>query len=101
METNTTRSLLGTSGFTVRTPHTTEQQEIYAALPSNKFERATVKGKVTYVFKDEKAGVVYVGNEYDHRRYEKLRKQKDVELEEEMNPSLATKWSNQWGGRPD
>src|SRR5262245_30149090 len=100
VEMKSTRSLLSTAGFEAHTPQTKEQQKIYAALPSNKFERTTVKGKVVYVFKDETSGVVYVGTEYDHRHYEKLRHQKNVEAEEEMNPSLATKWANQWGGHP-
>ena len=63
METNKTTSLLSAAGFRVRTPQTAKQKEFYAALPSNKLERATVKGKVFYVFKDEKAGVEYVGGE--------------------------------------
>jgi hypothetical protein len=97
METNSTKSLLSAAGFRARTPQTAKQQELYAALPSNKIERATVKGKVFYVFKDEKAGVAYVGGEPEHRRYQRLSKQAAQEAEEEMNPSLATKWNNQWG----
>ena len=100
METNNnTKSLLSAAGFRVRTPHTAKQQEIYAALPSNKVERATVKGKVFYVFKDEKAGVAYVGGEAEHQRYQQLCTQQHAAqaAEEEMNPSLATKWNNQWG----
>ena len=56
METNKTTSLLSTAGFRVHTPQTAKQKKFYAALPINKLERATVKGKVFYVFKDEKAG---------------------------------------------
>jgi hypothetical protein len=100
METNNnTKSLLSAAGFRVRTPHTAKQQELYAALPSNKVERATVKGKVFYVFKDEKAGVAYVGGEAEHQRYQQLCTQQHAAqaAEEEMNPSLATKWNNQWG----
>jgi hypothetical protein len=102
METdNNTKSLLSAAGFRVRTPQTAKQKELYAALPSNKIERATVKGKVFYVFKDEKAGVAYVGGEPEHQRYQQLSMQKHAAQaqEEEMNPSLATKWNNQWGPR--
>jgi hypothetical protein len=100
METNNTKSLLASAGFRARTPRTKKQQEIYASLPSNKVERATVKGKVFYVFKDEKAGVAYVGGKPEHQRYQQLCMQQHVAQasEEEMNPSLATKWNNQWGG---
>src|SRR4029077_5559856 len=72
METNKTTSLLSAAGFRVRTPQTAKQKEFYAAIPSYKLERATVKGKVFYVFKDEKAGVEYVGGEPEHRRYQQL-----------------------------
>jgi hypothetical protein len=100
METNNnTKSLLSAAGFRVRTPQNPKQQELYAALPSNKVERATVKGKVFYVFKDEKAGVAYVGGEAEHQRYQQLCTKQHLAqaAEEEMNPSLATKWNNQWG----
>ena len=102
METdNNTKSLLSQAGFRQRTPQTAKQKEVYAALPNNKIERASVKGKVFYVFKDEKAGVAYVGGEPEHRRYQQLCMQQHIAqaAEEEMNPSLATRWNNQWGPR--
>jgi hypothetical protein len=103
METNKTTSLLSAAGFHVRTPQTAKQKELYAALPSNKLERGTVKGKVFYVFKDEKAGVEYVGGEPEHRRYQQLCMQQHVAQppEEEMNHPFARGWSNQWGGGRD
>ena len=87
METNKTTSLLSTAGFRVRTPQTAKQKEFYAAFPSYKLERTTVKGKVFYVFKDEKAGVEYVGGEPEHRRYQQLCMQQHVAQapEEQMN----------------
>ena len=102
METdNNTKSLLSQAGFRQRTPQTAKQKEVYAALPNNKVEHAKVKGKVFYVFKDEKAGVAYVGREPEHRRYQELCMQRHVAqaAEEEMNPSLAARWNNQWGPR--
>jgi hypothetical protein len=101
METDKTQSLLSQAGFRTRTPQTAKQRELYAALPSNKLEHATVKGKGFYVFKDEKAGVAYVGGEPEHQRYQQLcMQQHEAQAkEEEMNPSLATKWNNQWGPR--
>ena len=99
METGNTKSLLSAAGFRVRTPQTAQQRELYAALPSNKVERATVEGKVFYVFKDEQAGMAYVGREAEHQRYQQLCMQQHLAQapEEEMNPSLATRWNNQWG----
>lgn len=100
-EPDNTKSLLSEAGFRTRTPQTAKQKEVYAALPSNKVEHASVKGKSFYVFKDEKAGVAYVGGEAEHRRYQQLSTQRHVAqaAEEEMNPSLATRWNNQWGPR--
>ena len=94
-----TKSLLSAAGFRVRTPQTAKQKELYAALPSNKVERGTVKGKVFYVFKDEKAGVAYVGGEPEHQRYQQLCMQQHVAQapEEEMNHPFAQSWSNRWG----
>jgi hypothetical protein len=101
METDadSTKSLLSRAGFRAETPQTAKQKDVYAALPSNEVERTTVKGKAVYVFKDEKAGVAYVGGEPEHRRYQELCQQQHAAQaqEEEMNPSLATKWNNQWG----
>jgi hypothetical protein len=102
--TGNTKQLLSAAGFRVRTPQTADQKQIYAALPNNKIEHAVVKGKVHYVFKDEKAGVAYVGGEPQHRRYQQLCMQQHVAQarEEEMNYNLAFKWmDNGWGsGRP-
>ena len=99
MESGNTQSLLSTAGFQARTPQNAAQKELYAALPSNKVERGEAKGKVFYVFKDEKAGVAYVGGEAAHRRYQQLCIEKHAAQapEEEFNPSLATRWNNQWG----
>ena len=52
-----TTSLLTAAGFRARTPQTPTQQQIYAALPPYHVERATVKGHVFYVYKDEKEGL--------------------------------------------
>jgi hypothetical protein len=103
METDNTKSLLSAAGFRVRTPQTADQKELYAALPNNKMERGKVKGKVFYVFKDEKAGVAYVGGEAEHQRYQQLCTQQHVAQasEEKMSYNLAFKWmDNRWGPGP-
>ena len=99
METNKTTSLLSTAGFRVHTPQTAKEKKLYAALPSNKLERGTVKGKVFYVFKDEKAGVEYVGGEPEHQRYHQLCMQQHVAAapEEQMNDFFTRAWSRQLG----
>ena len=102
-KTDQTKSFLSAAGFRTRTPQTAKQKELYAALPSNKVERAVVKGKVFYVFKDEKAGVAYVGGEAQHQKYLQLCSQKHVAgpAEEKMNHPFANSWASQWGGGRD
>jgi hypothetical protein len=98
-----TKQLLSAAGFRIQTPKTADQKQIYAALPDNKIEHAVVKGKVFYVFKDEKAGVAYVGGESQHRRYQQLCTQQHVAEapEENMSYNLAFKWmDNRWGQGP-
>jgi hypothetical protein len=99
METNKTTSLLSQAGFRMHTPQTAKEKELYAAFPSNKLERGTVKGKVFYVFKDEKAGVEYVGGEPEHRRYQQLCMERHVAQapEEQMNDFFTRSWSRQLG----
>ena len=60
------------------TPQTPKQQQIYAALPPYHVERATVNGHVFYVYKDEKAGVAYVGREQEYQRYHELAVQQQI-----------------------
>jgi hypothetical protein len=98
--TGNTKSLLSQAGFRARAPQTAKQRELYAALPSDKIEHAIVNGKVFYVYKDEKAGVAYVGGEQEHRRYQQLCTQQHVAqpAEEDMSHPFARNWSKQWGG---
>jgi len=83
-----TKSLLSAAGFVVRTPQTDRQKQIYAALPAYKVERATVKDKVFYVYKDEKAGVAYVGHEPEYQRYQQLAIQQQIAQEQYMAAEL-------------
>jgi len=61
MEATNTKSLLSAAGFRVKTPQTPLQKEVYAALPAYHVSRVRANSKVAYAFKDEKAGVAYVG----------------------------------------
>jgi hypothetical protein len=88
MTSSNTESLLSAAGFRVRTPETPRQKEIYAALPPYKVERATVKEKVFYVYKDEKAGVAYVGHEPEYQRYKQLAVQQQIAQEQYMAAEL-------------
>jgi hypothetical protein len=83
-----TRLLLSAAGFVVRTPQTDRQKQIYAALPPYKVERATVTDNVFYVYKDEKAGVAYVGREAEYQRYQQLAVQQQIAQEQYMAAEL-------------
>jgi hypothetical protein len=103
MGSGSTTSLLSAAGFRARTPQTPKQQELYAALPPYKVEHATVKGRAFYVYKDEKAGVAYVGHEAEYQRYRQLAVQQqiaqDYYMAAEMNSFYARGWYGAWGPR--
>ncbi len=80
-----TTALLSAAGFHARTPETPKQQELYAALPPYQVERAAVKGKGDfYVYKDEKAGVAYVGRKQEYQRYQQLAIQQQIAQDQYM-----------------
>ena len=98
-----TTSLLTAAGFRAHTPQTPRQQQIYAALPPYKVERATFKGHVFYVYKDEKAGVAYIGREPEYQRYHELAVQQQIAqnyyMAAEMDRAAAYGWYGAWGPR--
>ena len=99
-----TTSLLTAAGFRARTPETPQQQQIYAALPPYQVQRATVKGKgVFYVYKDEKAGIAYVGREQEYQRYQQLVIQQQIAQDQymaaQMQADAAWGWYGAWGPR--
>jgi len=65
-------SLLQKAGFQSRTPTTAEQKAAYAKLPAYELHRGTWKGRTIYAYKDEKAGVVYLGSEAQYAQYKQL-----------------------------
>jgi hypothetical protein len=69
LESRTQRLTLSDSGFLARVPETERQRDFYAALPPYKLYAGVKNGQPFYVYKDEKAGVIYVGNEQDYQRY--------------------------------
>ena len=100
METANTKSLLLQAGFHVRTPDTPKRKEIYASLTDRHMQRATVDGKVFYVFKDEKEGVAYVGREAEYSRYRDLavaqKMRQEYYMAMEMERASARMWYG-WG----
>ena len=103
MGSGNTTSLLSAAGFRVRTPQTPKQQQMYAALPPYKVERASVNGHVFYVYKDEKAGVAYVGREQEYQQYQQLAIQQQIAQNYytavAMDRAAAYGWYGAWGPR--
>ena len=103
MGSGNTTSLLSAAGFRLRTPQTPKQQQMYAALPSYKVERATVQGHTFYVYKDEKAGVAYVGREQEYQNYQQLAVQQQIAQDYynavAMDRAAAYGWYGAWGPR--
>jgi hypothetical protein len=99
-ETANTKSLLMQAGFHVRTPDSPKHKEIYDLLTPYQMQKATVNGKVFYVFKDEKEGVAYVGREAEYQRYRDLavaqKLRQDYYMAVEMQRSYAYRWYG-WG----
>jgi hypothetical protein len=98
-----TTSLLSAAGFHAITPQTPKQQQIYAALPPYQVERATVNGRTFYLYKDEKAGVAYVGHEAEYQRYQQLCVQQQIAQNYytavAMDRAAAYGWYGAWGPR--
>jgi hypothetical protein len=98
-----TTALLSAAGFHAHTPQTPKQQQLYAALPPYKVERATVKGPVFYVYKDEKAGIAYVGREQEYQNYQQLAIQQQIAQDyytaAAMDRAAAYSWYGAWGPR--
>jgi hypothetical protein len=93
-----TESLLTAAGFRAKTPQTPKQQQIYAALPPYQVERAAVKGQVFYVYKDEKAGVAYVGREQEYQRYQQLAIQQQIAQNQIMAAEMEQQAALDWYG---
>ncbi len=99
-----TTSLLTAAGFRARTPQTLRQKQIYAALPPYQVLRATVPRRgVFYVYKDENAGLAYIGREAEYQRYQQLAIQQQIAqnyyMAAEMEQASAWQWYGAWGPR--
>ena len=99
MASSNTKSLLSAAGFKVKTPQTAQQKELYAALTPYHVERATVPGKgVFYVYKDEDAGVAYVGREPEYQAYCKLAIRQRIAQDQYMAANMNAMYARRWYG---
>jgi hypothetical protein len=72
MQAASRESLLKSAGFQERTPTTEKQKTAYQKLPAYQVHRITLKGRTMYAYKDEKAGVVYLGSQAEYAQFRQL-----------------------------
>lgn len=103
MEANNTKSLLSAAGFHTVTPTTPIQKQVYAEMPAYRVQRISMKNKVIYAYKDENAGLAYVGHEPEYQRYKNLciqqRIAQDYYMASSMSPYYGHRWYGAWGYR--
>uniref|UniRef100_UPI002FCB43D4 hypothetical protein n=1 Tax=Escherichia coli TaxID=562 RepID=UPI002FCB43D4 len=71
MGASSTESFLSAAGFTPMQPKNAAQQPAYDNLKPYKMETGIITGKRLYGYKDEKKGVVYVGNEAQYQEFQR------------------------------
>jgi hypothetical protein len=98
MESTNTKSLLSSAGFHTVTPSTPLQKEVYAHLTANHVQRVTIGERKIYAFKDEQAGIAYVGREAEYQRYVHLCVQQRVAQDYYTAYSMDPYWSHRWYG---
>ena len=100
MEAKSQESLLKSAGFQARTPSTPKQKAAYAALPAYQLHKATWKGKTIYAYKDEKAGVVWVGHEAQYQQFRQIAAKAQLAEEKQvahnMDNDLTYRWYGSW-----
>ena len=98
MEATNTKSLLSAAGFHSMTPTTALQKQVYAEMPANRVQRISKGNKTIYAFKDEKAGLVYVGHEAEYQRYKNLCIQQRIAQDYYMASSMSYGYYGRWYG---
>jgi hypothetical protein len=100
MESASTESLLKSAGFQARTPSTSKQKAAYAALPAYQLHRGSMKGHSIYAYKDEKAGVVYLGNKAQYAQFKQLaanaKLKEEKQVAHNMDNDLVYHWYGSW-----
>ena len=96
-----TKRLLSAAGFSVKTPETAKQKELYAAAEPYKLHRISAKGKTIYAYKDEKTGTALIGDEASYQRYERLSIQQSIARQQyqaaQMERDMAMGWYGAYG----
>ncbi len=95
---SSTEPLLSAAGFRIQAPDTAKQREIYDKLPPYKLQRGTHKGKIFYAYKDEKAGIAYVGGEKEYQKYQQLAIQRRIARDQYEAAQMTRMTAYHWYG---
>ena len=100
MEAASQESLLKSAGFQERTPSTPKQKTAYDALPAYQLHRGTLKGRTAYIYKDEKAGVVYIGHKAQYQQFQQLaakaKLKEEKQVAHDLDNDLEYRWYGSW-----
>ena len=100
MEAASQESLLKSAGFQERTPSTPKQQAAYNALPAYQLHRGMLKGRTAYIYKDEKAGVVYIGHKAQYQQFQQLaakaKLKEEKQVAHDLDNDLVYRWYGSW-----
>ncbi len=77
-------NLLSAAGFRQGASEAAEHKELYAKLSAYELQRIELSGKVLYAYKDEKHGIVYLGDSGNHERFKQLALQQQQENQAEQ-----------------
>jgi hypothetical protein len=93
-----TSAYLAHAGFRVCKPKTVEQRHLFSLAPSYRLLRAGSPSENFFAYKDEAAGVAYVGGEAEYQRFQDLARQEGFAygayLAKDMELDPAWRWYN-------
>ena len=96
-----TENLLSAAGFRTFIATTPQQQQHLQTLPKDAITAVSRNGNIYYVFADPAHNQIYVGNQAQYQRYQRLRLvnnlvQERLETAEMNNATVAAGWGG-WG----
>jgi len=93
-----TSAYLAHAGFRPCKPKTVEQRHLFGLAPSYRLLRAGSPANNFFAYKDEAAGVAYVGGEAEYRRFEATARERGFAygayFAQDMELDPAWRWQN-------
>jgi len=89
-------NMLSAAGFQMVPANTPQTQAHLKSLPADKITTAQRDGKMYYTFPDPKSNVLYVGQEPQYQRYQKMRLESQLPEERVYEAEITDDWAG-WG----